>query len=325
MDQNWKVAQKTEEQEWANENPRLDNARRMRDTYFLDPRQGLARRMAHSTAMLFKQTCHPSHLFHDFEPTAEFLDRLPRRSPGLALRTDQSNQRPTDQVADLVVAPKTRTWFCSQLAGLAPQRPLACDLRTRVFCFVTDSSLAENFYVITQHHCTVLLNNDTFTRDFPCTPIHVVCSPAVEGMVVAGKFRRASDPSNPHFTVANVHINNEFAKRRSVCIALLLLIRDLCMELFAVILTGDFKKGAERELASSATTDQRRISPLEFAFSCACCQLVELRHCWAAAESFTAACVAARMLRFCRAPSIAKPMVKLCATGPSTSSLRPLG
>ena len=149
--------------------------------------------------------------------------------------------------------------------------------------------------MITQHRHAV----DTFTRDFPCMPIHVVCSPrysswAVEGMVVAGKFRRASDPSCSHFTVVNVHINNECAKRRSVCIALLLLIRDLCMELGAVILTGDFNKGAECELASS---DQCRISPLEAAFSCG-------RHC-----RFTAACVAARMLRFCRAPSIAKPMV----------------
>ena len=68
-----------------------------------------------------------------------------------------------------------------------------------------------------------------------------------------------------HCTVANVHINNECAKWRSVCIALLLLIRDLCMELFAVILTGDLNKGA-------------RISPLEAAFSCAmsCCQLLEV-------------------------------------------------
>ena len=176
--------------------------------------------------------------------------------------------------------------------------------------------------MITQHHCAVLLNNDTFTRDFPCTPIHVVCSPrysswAVEGMVVAGKFRRASDPSCSHFTVANVHIKNECAKRRSVCIALLLLIRDLCTELFAVILTSDFKKGAERELASSATTDQRRISPLEDAFSCA--NVV-----WPTSG-------ATALLG--RGPNVAvlscsqhrKTNGQLCATGPSngsTSSLR---
>ena len=176
--------------------------------------------------------------------------------------------------------------------------------------------------MITQHHCAVLLNNDTFTRDFPCTPIHVVCSPrysswAVEGMVVTGKFRRASDPSCSHFTVANVHINNECAKRRSVCIALLLLIRDLRMELGAVILTSDFKKGAERELASSATTDQRRISPLVAAFSCGTVQ-------WPTSG-------ATALLG--RGPNVAvlscsqhrKTNGQLCATGPSTSSLRPLG
>ena len=104
------------------------------------------------------------------------------------------------------------------------------------------------------------------------TPIQVPCSLrycswAVQGMVVTGKFRRAPDPSCPNLTVASVHINNECAKRRSVCIPFLLLIRDLCMKLGVVILTGDFDKGAERELASSAPTDQRRISPLDAAFS----------------------------------------------------------
>ena len=39
------------------------------------------------------------------------------------------------------------------------------------------------------------------------------------------------------------------------------------MKLGAVILIGDFNKGAELELASSAPTDQRRISSLEAAFS----------------------------------------------------------
>ena len=47
----------------------------------------------------------------------------------------------------------------------------------------------------------------------------------------------------------------------------MLLIRDLCMKLGAVILTGDFNKGAEREAAANGPTDQRRISPLEAAFS----------------------------------------------------------
>ena len=41
---------------------------------------------------------------------------------------------------------------------------------------VTDSSSAENFYVATQHHCTVLLNKDTFKRDISCIPFQVHCS-----------------------------------------------------------------------------------------------------------------------------------------------------
>ena len=54
-------------------------------------------------------------------------------------------------------------------------------------------------------------------------------------------------------------MNNECAKRRSVCTALLLLIRDLCMKLGAVILTGDFNKAVERETPSG--DGERRISP----------------------------------------------------------------
>ena len=139
--------------------------------------------------------------------------------------------------------------------------------------FVTDSCLAENFDVVTQHHCAVLFNKDTFARDFSCTPIQIPCSLrycswAVEGMVVAGKFRRAPDQSCSYFTVANVHINNECAKRRSVYIVLLLLVRYLCMKLGAVVLTGDFNKLCWSVNSLQAlSTDQRRISPLEAAFS----------------------------------------------------------
>ena len=80
-------------------------------------------------------------------------------------------------------------------------------------------------------------------------------------MVVTGKFRRAPDQSGSYFTVANVHINNECAKRRSVCIAFLLLICDLCIKLGVVTLTGDFSKAVERETPSG--DGERRTSPLE--------------------------------------------------------------
>ena len=154
--------------------------------------------------------------------------------------------------------------------------------------------------MITKHHCAVLVNKDTFDSGYTCTPIQVSCTPGIlplpfEGMVVTGKFRRppdpcvsvlhsrkcahqqrvckkairgrALDPSCSDFTVANVHINNECAKPRSVCIALLLLVRDLCLKLGEVVLTGAFKKGAARELPSGGSDDQHRISPLEAAFS----------------------------------------------------------
>ena len=67
--------------------------------------------------------------------------------------------------------------------------------------------------------------------------------------MVTGKFRRAPYTLfAPNFTMTNVLINDECAKRKSICIALLLLIRDLCMELGAVVLALVFNSAAEREL-----------------------------------------------------------------------------
>ena len=80
---------------------------------------------------------------------------------------------------------------------------------------------------------------------------------------------QSSDPSCSYFTVADIHINSERAKRRSVCIALLFLTSDLCLKLGAVVLTVDFNKGAERGLPPGGSESQRRISPLEAAFSSA--------------------------------------------------------
>ena len=213
-----------------------------------------------------------SHLFSDREPAPEFLDQSPRLSSGPALRSDQRNRRQTDKLQILSWNPGPAKGSDPSMQATHLNGPWHVVFAQEEVGFVTDSSLAENFHVITQHHCAVLLNKDTFTRDLSCTPIQVPCllrysSWAVEGMVVTGKFRKAPDPSCAYLTVANVHIKNEWAKRRSVCIDLLVLIRDICMKLGAAILTGDFNKGAERELASSAPTDQRRISPLEAALS----------------------------------------------------------
>ena len=98
---------------------------------------------------------------------------------------------------------------------------------------VTLRSVAENFHEIAEHHCAMLLDKDTFddngslhasltrtrsTTTVPCT--HRYSSWAVEGVVVTGKFHKPLDPACQFFTVANIHVNNECAKRMFVCIAL---------------------------------------------------------------------------------------------------------
>ena len=121
--------------------------------------------------------------------------------------------------------------------------------------FCNDQSLAENFYVVTQHGCAVLLSKDTFEPNFSCVLLFIPCklSNATWGRRGRGCYwlvpQSYIDKSCSYLTVANVHINNECEQRRSVCIALLLLIRDLCLKLGAVVLTSDFNKGAERELS----------------------------------------------------------------------------
>ena len=138
--------------------------------------------------------------------------------------------------------------------------------------FFNSMTLQGNFYVVTQHDCAVLLHKDSFEPRYTFTPLFVPCRRkystwAVEGTVLTGKFRRAPDPSCSYFTVDNIHINNGCAKRRSICIALTLLIRDLCATLGAVVLTGNFNKAAERELPTGGSDSQRRISPLEAALN----------------------------------------------------------
>ena len=211
-----------------------------------------------------------SHLYTDREPAHEFLEQSPRRCTGPALRPDQRNRRQTDKLQILSWNPGPARSSHPSLLASHPNEPWHVIIVQEGSGFVTDSSLEENFQAITQHHCAVLLNKDTFAREFTCTPIQVPCSLrlsswAVEDMVVTGMFRRAPHESCSYFTVANIHINNECAKRRSVCIALLLLIRDLCLKLGVVVLTGDFTKAVERETPSS--DGDRRTSPPGAAFS----------------------------------------------------------
>ena len=208
-----------------------------------------------------------SDLYADREPAPDFLDQSLRRAGGLALRSDQRNLRQTDKLPIISWNPGLARGSDSSLLASyinVPWRVISVQERSG---FVTDSSLAENFHVITQHHSAVLLCARLLVDADPVFKTLTYSSWAVEGMVVTGKFRRALDPSCAYLTVASVHINDEYAKRRFLFISLFLLIRDLCIKLGAVIFTSDFNKGAERELASSAPVDQRRISPLKAAFS----------------------------------------------------------
>ena len=88
-----------------------------------------------SDAWRYHQSCSSSrratlisHLFYDLEPTPEFLDRSPRRSPGPALKSGPTGDRLTSckschGTQDLHVGLIPAYWF-------APQRPVAHCLRS---------------------------------------------------------------------------------------------------------------------------------------------------------------------------------------------------
>ena len=133
---------------------------------------------------------------------------------------------------------------------------MACDFRTGVVW------LRHRQFPGGEHPSTTVPYSSTTTPSSTTSLVHrfkshVLCGMRhglFEGMVATGKFRSAPDQSCSYFTIANIHINSECAKRRSVCIALLLLIRELC-------LTGDFNKAVERETPSG--DGERRTSPME--------------------------------------------------------------
>ena len=153
--------------------------------------------------------------------------------------------------------------------GCRPARPTH-DGPWHVICvqegcgFVTDSSLQEKFHAVTQHHCAVLLNKDTFEYDTSCTPCLIPCSLrhaswALEGMAVTSKFRRALDSralillSQTSTSITNA-LKDVRCASRCCC----------CLKLGAVVLTGEFNKAVERE--TSCSDGERRTSPMEVAF-----------------------------------------------------------
>ena len=100
------------------------------------------------------------------------------RSTAIGSTLGASNNPP--RRADMTLLWRTCTMTANghQTTLPEPHRCSALALR-HVVCvqegagFVTDSSLAENFHVITQHHCAVLLNKDTSKHGHTCTPIQV--------------------------------------------------------------------------------------------------------------------------------------------------------
>ena len=128
-----------------------------------------------------------------------------------ALRHDQNNRRPSDRL-------QLFFWNPGPVLGSDPSL-LASHLNGpwHVVCVQEGSgccnhqSLAENFHVVTQHGCAVLLNKDTFEPNYSCLPLFIPCklryaSWAVEGMGVTGNFRSAPDKWCSYFTVATLHL-----------------------------------------------------------------------------------------------------------------------
>ena len=149
--------------------------------------------------MFVKQTCHPyfSHLYSECEPVAEFLDRVPRLSPGPAWRTHQSNRRPTDKLQSL-------SWNPGPACGSDPSL-----LAGGVW-------LCHRQLPATWSSTRIPLSTTSHEHRFR---FHVRCVTrrGLEGMAHTDKFRRAPDQSCSYFTIANIHINNECAKRLSLC------------------------------------------------------------------------------------------------------------
>ena len=113
---------------------------------------------------------------------------------------------------------RTCTWQQCEYSGGSPERSMAHCLRAGR-CWICRRP---HFIGETPRGCRASLCGAPQEKGhLCCAPKYSSC--ALEGMVVSEKFPTPLDPACQYFTVANIHVNNECAKRRSVCIALLLL------------------------------------------------------------------------------------------------------
>ena len=116
------------------------------------------RPLAQPADLLGKQTCYsrlsPSRRL-GIGPRVFFFGKVARRSTGLALGSDQRRWRQSDKLHMASSPPRT-------MAHNSYSR--RCRFRHRQF-----SSLAEHVHVATKHNSAVLVNKDTFARDFTRT------------------------------------------------------------------------------------------------------------------------------------------------------------
>ena len=134
-----------------------------------------------------------------------------QRSTGPALRPDQRNRRLTEKLQIL-------SWNPCPARGSDPSTQA--------------THLNGAWHVVRTRHPASLRCSPQQGHLCARRCVHADPGPLLALVLFVGRQRRGC------------HINNECAKRGSVCIAPLLLIRDLCMKLGAVILTGDTNKGA---------------------------------------------------------------------------------
>ena len=92
-------------------------------------RPSLMTRRTHLTCSSSRRATLISHLYNDCEPDPEFLDRSPRRSPGLALKSDQPKWQPTDKLQILSGNPGPARGTDPSLLALATNARRG-DLRT---------------------------------------------------------------------------------------------------------------------------------------------------------------------------------------------------
>ena len=205
-----------------------------------------------------------SHLHPAHEPPPESFKKSPCRSHGKALGSDQHSRRPTDKLQIL-------SWNSGPVRG-SDQRALADHLNGpwHIICIQEVPSRRTS----TSPTSTIAPCSSTRTpvrgtsRVYRCRFRARTLTPHGRSKVWLSLVSFAWFPTRARISRSpNVQINNECAKRRSVCLALLLLIRDFCSKLSAVVLTDDFNKAVERELPAGDPNGQRRLSAIGAAFN----------------------------------------------------------